>query len=150
MWKLEPSERVAQWRDFRKTLGDVSLEQALHDVSKFWNGAPFTPYYLDTSEPEKWPDPWTLIYDNYYCDIAKCLGIIYTITLTEHGKSLDVELRVYKDPSTGHEYNLAWIDQGKYVLNMLGDEIVNNKHIDNLTLVRSFTADDLHLENYNN
>jgi hypothetical protein len=150
MWKLEPSERIAQWRDFRKNLGHVSLEQALTDVSKFWNGAPFTPYYLDSNEPEKWPDPWSLIYDNYYCDIAKCLGIIYTITLTEHGKLLDVELRIYKDPLTGHEYNLAWIDQGKYVLNMQDGEIVNNKHIDNLELIRCITADELHLENYNN
>jgi hypothetical protein len=150
MWKLGPSERVAQWRDFRKTLGMMPLEQALNDVSKFWNSAPFTPYYLDNNEPEKWPDPWSLIYDNYYCDVAKCLGIIYTISLTEHGKSLDTELRIYRDPSNGHEYNLAWFDQGKYVLNMLDGEIVNKTQIENLEFLRSYTAEDLHLKNYNN
>lgn len=151
MWKLGPGERVAHWRDFRKSLESLPLEQALLDVSKFWSRAPFTPYYLDNNEPEKWPDPWSLIYDNYYCDIAKCLGIIYTVALIEQGKSLDIEMRLYKDKVTGHEYNLAWIDQGKYVLNMLDGEMVNNTQIDkNIELVRCYSAQELQLENYNN
>lgn len=149
MWKLEPSERIARWREFRNSLEPLPLETALLQTCRFWGTAPFTPYHLDTATPELWPDPWTLIYENYYCDIAKCLGIIYTISLTQHKKNLGVEFRIYKDVTTGHEYNLAWFDQGKYILNLIDNEIVNKEHIDNsLKLVRSFTAVDLKLDNY--
>ena len=151
MWKLDASERIARWRDFRNSIENLPLDEALYQTMQFWNSAPFTPYYLDPLSLENWPDPWTLIYENYYCDVAKVLGIVYTIVLTEHKKNLDIEIRVYKDPNTRHEYNLAWINQGKYIVNLIDNEIVNNTQFDkNLKLVKSYTATELQIEKYNN
>lgn len=151
MWKLTADERVAHWHAFRKTLDTLTLEQALIETAKFWHKCPFTPYYLDPDNTEAWPDPWTLIYENIYCDIAKCLGIVYTIELTEHKKNLDAEIRIYKDQNTGHEYNLAWFSQGKYIINLIDNEIVNNTQFDKrFTLVKQYTAEDISLEKYNN
>jgi hypothetical protein len=149
MWKLDPSDRITHWRDFRKSLNHLSLDQAVITVAEFWQPCPFSPYYLDPDAPDTWPDPWTLIYENHYCDIAKCLGIMYTILLTEHRKNIDVELRVYQDSTTGYVYNLSWINQGKYIINLIDGTVVNNTQFDKtLKLQNTLSAAELKLENY--
>lgn len=145
----QPAEgRLKAWRDFRNSIEDLSLEKALAQTAEFWAGAPFVPYNLDASAPQAWPDPWTLIYENSYCDVAKCLGIVYTISLTQH-KTAGIEFRVYQDPKTRYEYNLAWIAQGKYILNMVDGEVLNNKQFDkSLKLIKQYSEEQLQLENY--
>lgn len=146
----QPAEgRLRSWRDFRSTLDSLTLQNALVQTAEFWTRAPFVPYNLDINEPDKWPDPWTLIEENVYCDIAKCLGIVYTVLLTKHRKNLDFEIRVYQDPKTHYEYNLAWLGQGKYILNLIDGQVVNIEQFDkNLKLKHSFTAVELQLEHY--
>jgi hypothetical protein len=134
MWKLETSERLAHWRTFRKTLDSRSLESALADVSAFWQNSPFSPYYLDPADSSAWPDPWLLISENYYCDVAKALGMLYTITLTVHAPS--GEIRTYYDQVHRLNYNLVWIDDGKYVLNMIDGEVLNKQHIPNTFVLK--------------
>ena len=68
---------------------------------------------------------WDLIIENYYCDIAKALGMLYTIAFSTHGNGLPMNLCVYYDMETGYEYNLAIFDEGKYVINLLDGQIVN-------------------------
>ena len=70
--------------------------------------------------------------ENYYCDLARTLGILYTITLSDHRPT--VEIRVYYDPETRYNYNLVWIDQGKYVINLIEGEVVNKTLTENLKL----------------
>ena len=149
MWKLKPGERLARWRDFRKQLDTQSLDEAIRATVDFWASCPFTPYYLDVKQPQTWPDPWQLIDENYYCDVAKCLGIVYTLLLTEHRNTIEFEIRVYYDPEARLTYNLAWLNQGKYVLNLESTEVVNNTSVDNkLKLIHCYTSSDLNLEQY--
>ena len=149
MFQLPSEDRLRTWREFRTTLESLPLEIALVETVEFWRHAPFVPYNLDSNDIKTWPDPWTLIYENIYCDVAKCLGIVYTILLTEHRTTLDIEIRQYSDPNTEYEYNLAWINQGKYILNMIDGEILNIEQFDKtLQLKQQLTAVDLQLENY--
>jgi hypothetical protein len=142
---------LRSWREFRRSINNLSTEDALLQTIIFWSQAPFVPFNLDATNQHCWPDPWTLIEENVYCDIAKCLGIVYTIALTEHRKHLDIEMRIYKDINSGLEYNLAWIDQGKYILNMIDNEIVNIKQFNKtLKLTHKFTAVELKIDYYNN
>ena len=151
MFNLDAEGRLRSWREFRTTLESLPLEQALTQTAEFWARAPFVPYNLDPDVSENWPDPWTLIYENYYCDVAKVLGIVYTIALTSHKNNLDVEIRVYKDPATRHEYNLAWISQGKYIVNLINNEVVNKEQFDKkFILIKQYKAEDLDLVKYNN
>ena len=129
MWKLITSERISRWREFRNSLNDMSTEQALQATVDFWQSCPFAPYYLDASTPAEWPNPWELISENYYCDLAKCLGILYTVMLSKHGDQLDPELRVYVNPRTRLTYHLAVFGQGKYVINFTDGELVNIESI---------------------
>ena len=149
MFQLPAEDRLRSWREFRTTLESLPLETALAETAEFWRCAPFVPYNLDYSDIRTWPDPWTLIDENIYCDVAKCLGIVYTISLTGHKKNLDVEIRQYVDLKTGYEYNLAWIDKGKYILNMIDGEVLNIEQFDKtLKLIKQYSEVELQLENY--
>jgi hypothetical protein len=149
MFQQKPEDRLRSWREFRASLDLLPLDQALAQTAEYWVRAPFTPYNLDPDLPHEWPDPWTLIMENSYCDVAKCLGIVYTILLTEHRKDLEIELRQYEDPTNRHVFNLAWVNKGKYILNMIDGEVVNIKHIDKtLKIKKQYSEVDLQLENY--
>ena len=149
MFHLKAEDRLRSWRDFRSTLDSLPLDQALIQTAEFWTNAPFTPYHLDPDAVDTWPDPWTLIDENVYCDLAKCLGIVYTVLLTTHRTNLEIEIGIYEDPVNHHEYNLACFDQGKYILNMIDGTVVNIKQVNKtLTLKRRITAVELKLESY--
>jgi hypothetical protein len=146
MWKLKASERITHWREFRKQLEDLTLEQAVESVADFWQTCPFTPYYLEAGQPTEWPDPWTLLADNYYCDLAKCLGIVYTVALTKH-ITAEPEIHIYRDSETRLTYHLAVFDQGKYVINLVDGEVVNIKSLNKtMQLQYRYTRKDLKIE----
>jgi hypothetical protein len=148
MFHQPAEDRLKSWRDFRNSIEELPIQQALVQTAEFWTSAPFVPYNLDSRDPTNWPDPWTLIYENLYCDVAKCLGIVYTISLTAH-KTPGTEFRIYQDPATGYEYNLAWFAQGKYILNMVDGEVLNNTQFDkSLKLIKQYTEEELQLESY--
>jgi hypothetical protein len=149
MFQQKPEDRLRSWRDFRTAIGDLPLDHALAQTAEFWAGAPFVPYNLDPDMPASWPDPWTLVNENVYCDVAKCLGIVYTLLLSKHRIDIDLELRTYQDLENKYVYNLAWINQGKYIINMIDREVLNIEQFDKtLQLKKTYTAVDLQLDNY--
>ena len=115
-------------------------------VADFWTSCPYTGYYLDPDSPDTWPDPWSLVEENYWCDLAKSLGMLYTIKLTVHEP--EVEIRVYNDTESRVQYNLVWINKGKYVLNMSDGEVVNKTQVSKLKLHRCYGAKELKLDSY--
>jgi hypothetical protein len=87
--------------------------------------------------------------ENYYCDLAKSLAMLYTVYLTGHKNSIEYEIRVYKDPDTGLMYHIAYLCQGKYILNLVDSEVVNNTSINKkFKLVRCWDSSKLNLEKY--
>lgn len=147
MFKLSADERLHRWRAFRKQLDTLTLDEAVAATNELWSHCPFSPYYLDATDPKSWPDPWTLLTENWYCDVAKALGMLYTIKYTKHNPA--VEFRIYHAPATNYDYHLAWIDDGKYVLNLEDNEVVNKTLIDKeWKLKQSFLEADLKLDNY--
>jgi hypothetical protein len=105
-------------------------------------------HYLTTDQIDSWPDPWELLYENYYCDLAKSLGMLYTLYLSSHKDKLDLEIRIYTNPDTRQTYNLVWINQGKYVLNLEYDTVVNKTHIpQNFKLKETIKIEQLKLHN---
>ena len=149
MFKLSTSDRLSRWKSFRLELDNLSIEDALQSTQDFWHGCPYIPFYLDVDNPASWPDPWELIIENYYCDLAKTLGMLYTVYLTSHGPKLNPEIRVYYDFSSRYTYHIAWLCQGKYVLNLAEDKVLNKEQINQkLKLKCCYTAADLKLEQY--
>lgn len=144
MWKLSPDQRLEQWKKFRTSLSKLELNEALQQTADFWNSCPWVPFYLDESRIEEWPDPWTLISENCYCELAKCLGMLYTIYLTEHKVVPAIEC--YNHP-TGDLYIL--VINEKYILNMISGEVVNRQYITKEYKLRfALNADQLRINTY--
>jgi len=140
--------RLLSWQQLRKDVDQCDLKLCLERINYFWASAPFTPYYLDWKYPEDWPDPWTLVSENLYCDLARALAMLYTVYFTEHKSKITVDLRVYKCASSGYEYNIVWVNDGEFILNYSSD-VVNNKHIPkDLTLLKIFSIEELNLDRY--
>ena len=81
---------------------------------------PWRPYYLHWDDQANWPDPWQLLSDNCYCDVARGLGILYTITLLDRADLTPVDLVLTEDGT-----NLVRVAKEKYILNWEPDSIVN-------------------------
>lgn len=148
-WNLRVNDRLAEWKDFRHELDRLPIETAVVELNNMWSTAPFVNYNLDPSDPNTWPDPWTLLAENYWCDVAKALGIIYTIYFTHH-RNTPMELRVYYDYKDKQRYTVAWLAEGKYILNYWPYEIVNTKQVEEkqLHLLYQYSSTDLALEKY--
>ena len=149
MWKLSPAQRLEQWRKLRDQLGELDLPHALELCAQTWCRAPTASWYLDPEDVSNWPDPWTLIQDNYYCPVAKTLGMLYTIHLSNHGPALDLSLRIYADTKDRARYNLVWIDDGKYVLNSEDGWVLNKTHItEQYKLLFNISSTEMKLDRY--
>jgi hypothetical protein len=149
MFKLQSKDRLDLWKQFRASLDSMTLQDSLTTLVDFWQGCPFIPYYLEPESCNHWPDPWKLILENYYCDLAKALGMLYTMHLTKHGQELDPQLRIYHDSKQRINYHIAYFCQGKYVLNLAEGAVVNKQQINQqLKLKYCYTAADLKLEQY--
>jgi len=149
MFNTQPGLRLSLWKKFREELDLLPLDQAIYKANDFWIKCPFIPFYLEQDNLDLWPDPWQLIIENTYCDLAKALGIVYTLHLTKHSSLLFPELRIYFNPNTRHYYHIAYLCRGKYVLNLIEGEVVNKEHINQqLKLRYCYTAVDLKLEQY--
>lgn len=140
-----PYDRLRLWQDFRHQISAMTVEEAVKATEHLWSYAPYQKYYLTLDEVKNWPGPWELVFENYYCNLAICLGMLYTLYLSEHKPQL--EIRVYIDPDSMAQYNLLFVEQGKYVLNMEHDTVVNKAHVDKtLKLKKTISIMDLGLE----
>jgi hypothetical protein len=151
MWNLKPEERLHEWKSFRKSISDLELEAALKSVAHLWSYAPYVAHYLSEDLLEEWPDPWTLVYENYYCDLAKALGMLYTVYLCDHYRQniKQLELRVYKNTDNQDVVNVVWINRGKYILNLMFDTVVNKNLVDEkYQLKYKYDVNDLKLDLY--
>ena len=122
MWPVTFADRLAAWADLRSRCQSLDLESALSTINAWWFTTPWQPYYLHWDDQPKWPDPWQLLSDNVYCDLARGLGIVYTISLLDRADMADTELVLAEDGS-----NLVLVAKEKYILNWNKDLIVNNK-----------------------
>jgi len=149
MFKLSTDGRLNKWKNFRRYIGKLSLQSAMQETVQFWQPCPFSPFYLDQTNPQSWPDPWTLIEENYYCDLAKVLGIVYTLVLSDHRDDIEPEIHIYHNQKTKHHHHIAYFCQGKYVINLIEGEVVNKEHIiQPLALKTRYTASQLYLDQY--
>ena len=122
MWPVTFDSRLQAWVELRSRCQSLDLENALTAINRWWFNTPWQPYYLHWDDQADWPDPWQLLSDNVYCDLARSLGILYTISLLERADMADAELVLADDGS-----NLVLVAKEKYILNWNKDSIVNNK-----------------------
>lgn len=145
MFDLRPEDRISEWRKFRKSIQYLDRMEMLQKTTDLWKTAPLVNHYLDLDNCENWPDPWTLLVDNMYCEAARALGMFYTLFLTERFDKRDLNVVIY---NSKQGYDTAVVVCEKYALNIHYQDVVNTTLITNTDLYRSFDANDLNAVNY--
>ena len=133
IWPATFSARLESWNLLRDQCVNLPVTAALEDINAWWFRAPWTAYHLHWDDSETWPDPWQLLSDNIYCELARGLGILYTITLLDRADLAPAELDL-----TAESGNLVLVTPEKYILNWASDTIVNT-NLDTQKL-RQYTA----------
>ena len=111
-WPVTFESRLDSWNQLRTQVKPLPAEVALETINAWWFRAPWTAYHLHWDDQPEWPDPWQLLSDNIFCEVARGLGILYTITLLERGDMDSAELVLTTDSR-----NLVLMDNSKYILN---------------------------------
>jgi len=111
MWCQTFEQRLAAWNSLRDRVRDKSKSDALREINAWWQQTPWRAYHLHWDDRQDWPDPWQLLSDNIYCDLARALGIMYTITVLDRDDMQDAEL------IETEQGNLVQLEGGKYILN---------------------------------
>ena len=121
MWYPTFAARLESWNLLRDQCQSAPLESALDSINEWWFESPWRPYYLHWDDQPTWPDPWQLLSDDVYCDVARALGILYTITLLDRADMASARMILTEDGD-----NLVLVAKEKYILNWKKDSIVNS------------------------
>ncbi len=121
IWPDSFAARLTSWNRLRDQCQDLSAQSALENINAWWFRAPWRAYYLHWDDQATWPDPWQLLSDDIYCELARGLGILYTITLLDRADLAPAELVLTED-----NVNLVQVAKEKYILNWSADTVVNN------------------------
>lgn len=112
-------DRLRSWQQLRESCASAPIDSCLDSINRWWFRLPWQPYYLHWDDLLDWPDPWQLLSDNIYCDVARGLGIVYTITMLDRADLQDAKL------VEEGQNNLVLISDRKYILNYSPDDILN-------------------------
>lgn len=121
VFDASPNERLAEWKQFRDTLEHSATP--LEDVAEFWSHAPFVSTFLKPHNASSWPDPWHLILDGRFDDLAIVLGMLYTLQLTQRFMVTKFEIHM-SIVSENSEPNYWLVIDDSYVLNYHIKQIV--------------------------
>lgn len=119
MWPTSYPDRLQQWNHMRHSAQALPPGQSLLMVNDWWYEFPVTTRTIIWEEHQRWPDPWSLLGQERVCDLARALGMLYTVMMMQHPKLKESCL-----VQTDHD-NLVLIDQGKYILNWAPGQLLN-------------------------
>lgn len=125
---------LKNWYELRNKLKTEDLQTICIEVDNFWQRVPLVNHYLHSDFVEDWPNPWELLAENHYCNVARGLGMFYTLHLLGINNIDFVEALDHNNDSVA----LLLVDNAKYILNYWPNTVVNNylrdfkniKHID--------------------
>jgi len=114
--------RLQDWFQLRKSVINLPIEQQCITIDEWWQHAPLVTHHLHPLDMDNWPDPWELLSENTYCEVARALGMCYTLLLLDIS---DVEM-VLATNNIGEDVVLVLVDNAKYILNYWPNTVVNN------------------------
>lgn len=119
MWPVTFEERLQYWHSLRQSC----CSQAVHDlyltINDWWFKSPMVNRTIKWEDFPAWPNPWDLLEKDGLCDLARALGIVYTLMMLDN--SYQQRLHIVR---SGKD-NLVQIDDGKYILNWCPGELLN-------------------------
>ena len=129
MFNLYGNERLIEWKKFRDSLELCS--DPLTRVAELWATAPFVNPYLDSKNPNEWPDPWHLVLDGTLDELAISLGMLYTIKLTQRFMASECEIHTSMYTEEKHPNYFLLLDK-KHALNLEYKRVVEVNNLQEL------------------
>lgn len=77
-----PSDRLSTWREYRETLNDLNIEDAIETVLYFFNSVPYGSPVIDICTPASWPTPWELVESPVHCPSSISLMMFHTLSMS--------------------------------------------------------------------
>ena len=114
--------RLQDWFQLRTSVTSLPIEQQCITIDKWWQDAPLVTHHLHPLDMENWPDPWELLSENTHCEVARALGMCYTLLLLDIS---DVELVLARN-ETAEDVVLVLVDNAKYIMNYWPDTVISN------------------------
>ena len=93
MWKTTYQESLADWIRLRQAAAPLEQSEQLLLINDWWFRAPIVNHLIYWENPEAWPTPWELLNNNGYCELARALGIVYTIMIVENMRIITYHYR---------------------------------------------------------
>jgi hypothetical protein len=100
----------------------------MSEINDWWWQVPTVNHYLHWDDHAHWPTPWEMLADNIFCELARAVGMLYTVAMLERTDITDVYLTQTK------RYNLVQVNGGKYILNWCPGDILNIQSVDELPM----------------
>ena len=122
VFQLNYESRLKSWYDLRKSLENNDIETICLAIDKWWQYAPLLNHHLHIDDIDSWPGPWELLVENNYCQIARGLGMVYTLQLVGI-KDVDFSLAI---DDNNEECALVMVDNAKYILNYYPNTVISN------------------------
>jgi hypothetical protein len=123
IFQLDYPVRLREWKHLRDDLQEKSLEEKCVKIDKWWQQTPLVNHHLHWSDSENWPDPWTMLSENTYCNFTRALGICHTLLFCDVE---NIELIIAADEQC-EDHNLVLVDDAKYILNYHPDTVLSNR-----------------------
>lgn len=114
--------RLQDWFQLRKSVSNLPIEQQCITIDEWWQHAPLVNHHLHPHDMDNWPDPWELLSENTYCEVARALGMCYTLILIGVN---DIEL-VLATNETAEDVVLVLVDNAKYIMNYWPNTVISN------------------------
>ena len=114
--------RLQDWFQLRTSVTSLPIEQQCITIDKWWQDAPLVTHHLHPQDIDNWPDPWELLSENTYCEVARALGMCYTLCLIG---ITDIELVLARN-ETAEDVVLVLVDNAKYIMNYWPDTVISN------------------------
>ena len=122
VFQLNYEARLKSWYDLRKSLEDSDIKTICLEIDKWWQRAPLVNHYLHQTDIDNWPGPWELLVENNYCQLARGLGMVYTLQLVG---IKDIDFCIAIDDNS-EEYPLVLVDSAKYICNYYPNTVISN------------------------
>ena len=122
VFQLNYEARLKSWYDLRKSLEGSDIKTICLAVDNWWQRAPLVNHYLHQTDIDNWPGPWELLVENNYCQLARGLGMVYTLQLVG---ITDIDFCIAIDDNN-EEYPLVMVDSAKYICNYYPNTVISN------------------------
>ena len=133
IWDLPTEARLVLWRNFRKTLEWIDLEDAAKASAEWWAAIPTLESTPNVSAPwatDTWPDPWNLLSTGPLDHTHTSVAIAYTLWMTALPENKErIELGVLNSQERRQILLVVVIDN-KWLINYNSGKVVDMSQLE--------------------